>query len=235
MTETATWIDFWQGENAFDQSMSMNYAYFLDRVEQYITLTPTTSVLDVGSGPGHLADAWHHRVGRLTGLDIAKRYNDIVRARHADHPNVTVHDLPADDFLHFPMLDGHTFDVIIVMSVLQYYPNIEAVETLLTNLKSLAKPGTKILLCDLIVGEAMLKDVVSALGQSLRQGRLAKMLSLLFRLRFSAYYGVRQQNGFLVIPPNEWLALCKRLDLKAYFLPEPITLQHDRMTLLIDF
>ena len=230
----ATWTDFWQQKNAFDQSMSMNYAYFLDRVEQHVTLTPQTTVLDVGSGPGHLADAWHHRVGTLVCLDISKRYNDLVRARHAAHPNVVVHDLPADNFLDFSVLQNQTFDLVVVMSVLQYYPNIEAVETLLLTLKRHAKPGATILLCDLIVGEGMLRDVVSVLGRSLRQGRLWHMLTLLFRLRFSAYYGIRQQNGFLIIPAQDWLALCQRLGLRAHFLPHPITMQQDRLTLRID-
>jgi 2-polyprenyl-3-methyl-5-hydroxy-6-metoxy-1,4-benzoquinol methylase len=234
MTETATWAEFWQQKNAFDESMSMNYAYFLDRVEQHITLTPQTRVLDVGSGPGHLADAWHSRVGTLTCLDISTRYNAQVRTRHAAHPNVVVHDLPPDDSLNFSMLDGQTFDVIIVMSVLQYYPDVQAVETLLQNLKRLSKTGTRILLCDLIVGEGMLKDVVSVLGRSLRQGRLWQMLTLLFRLRFSSYYGIRQQNGFLIIPPADWLALCQKGGLSARFLPEAITMQQDRMTLLIE-
>lgn len=235
MAEKATWLDYWQQENAFDQTMSINYAYFLDRVEQHITLTSQTLVLDIGSGPGHLVDAWHNRVGRLVCLDISKRYNDLVRSRHAAHPNVVVYDLPADDFLNFDMIRGQTFDLVIVMSVLQYYPDMAAVEKLLTNLKELAKPGTKILLCDLIVSQGTAKDVLSVLKRSWQEKRLTSMLSLLFRLRFSAYYQVRQQNGFLIIPQREWLALCRRLNLNARFLPEPITLQHDRQTLLIEF
>ncbi|HEX9957249.1 MAG TPA: class I SAM-dependent methyltransferase [Fibrella sp.] len=235
MTEKATWLDYWQQENAFDQTMSINYAYFLDRVEQYVTLTKQTSVLDIGSGPGHLVDAWHDRVGQLVCLDVSKRYNDQVRSRYAHCSNVVVHDLPADDYLNFDMLSGQTFDLMIMMSVLQYYPNMAAVEKLLTNLKQLAKPGTSILLCDLIVSQGMLKDVVSVLERSWQQRRLLSMLSLLFRLRFSDYYQIRQKNGFLIIPQREWLALCRRLNLNARFLPEPITLQHDRQNLLIEF
>ena len=128
MIETATWLDYWQQENAFDETMSINYAYFLNRVEQHVTLTPQMAVLDIGSGPGHLADAWHNRVGRLVCLDVSERYNDQVRSRHAHHANVVVYDLPADDFLNFEMLGTQTFDLVIMMSVLQYYPNIAAVE-----------------------------------------------------------------------------------------------------------
>ena len=235
MTKTATWLDYWQQKNAFDETMSINYAYFLDRVEQHVTLTPQTTVLDIGSGPGHLADAWHNRVGRLVCLDVSERYNNQVRNRHANHANRVVYDLPADDFLNFDRLAGQTFDLVIMMSVLQYYPNIAAVERLLDNLKKLAKPGTKILLCDLIVSQGMLKDVVSVLERSWQEGRLLHMLSLLFRLRFSDYYPIQQQNGFLIIPQREWLELCKRLTINGRFLPEPITLQHDRQNLLIEF
>jgi 2-polyprenyl-3-methyl-5-hydroxy-6-metoxy-1,4-benzoquinol methylase len=235
MSETATWIDYWQEENAFDESMSMNYAYFLDRVEAHVSITPQTAVLDIGSGPGLLANAWWNRVGRLVGLDISKRYNDQVRTRHADHPSVTVYDLPADDFLNFSVLGEQRFDLVIVMSVLQYYPDITAVERLLTNVKRLVNPGAKVLLCDLIVDGGMTGDIVSVLMRSWRERRLLSMLSLLVRLRFSAYYGVRQQNGFLVIPKTEWQAICQRMGLKARFLPEPITLQHDRLNLLIEF
>lgn len=234
MIEKATWLDYWQQENAFDETMSINYAYFLNRVEQHVTLTPQMAVLDIGSGPGHLADAWHNRVGRLVCLDVSERYNGQVRSRHAHHSNVVVYDLPTDDFLNFEMLGKQTFDLVIVMSVLQYYPNIAAVEKLLANLKSLAKPGTKIFLCDLIVSRGMLKDVLSVLERSWQEGRLLRMLSLLFRLRFSDYYHIQQQNGFLVIPQREWLDLCTRLNVNGRFLPQPITLQHDRQNLVIE-
>ena len=235
MTEAATWLDYWQQENAFDQTMSINYAYFLNRVEQHVTLTEKKSVLDIGSGPGHLVDAWHDRVGQFVCLDVSKRYNDQVRYRYAHCSNVVVHDLPADDYLNFTMLQGQTFDLVVVMSVLQYYPDIAAVERLLNNLQRVAKPGTTILLCDLIVSQGVLNDVLSVLKRSWQAGRLLSMLSLLFRLRFSSYYETRQQNGFLVIPQREWLDLCKRLHLNARFLPEPVTLQHDRLNLLIKF
>ncbi|QJD79694.1 class I SAM-dependent methyltransferase [Spirosoma rhododendri] len=231
----STWLDFWQQENEFDNSMSANYAYFLDRVEQYAPLNKTLRVLDIGSGPANLEDAWHDRVGELHGLDISQRYNEIARAKHASHPNVFFHDIPADDYLNFDVVAGKQFDLIIVMSVVQYYRNAGEVEKLLANIKSLAAPGAKALVCDLIVEEGVLGDVLSILGRSLRQGKLLSMLNLLFRLRFSAYYKIRQDNGFLIVPKSEWLAMCKRLNLNARFVDEPITMQQERQNLLIQF
>lgn len=231
----ATWLDFWQQKNEFDESMSANYAYFLARIEQFITLSPTRTVLDIGSGPGNLEDAWHDRVAEIHGLDISERYNAMARAKHAHHPNVHFHALPADDYLNFSPVAGRRFDIIIVMSVVQYYRNAAEAESLLAAIKQVAAPGARALICDLIVEESVLKDVLSIMGRSLRQGQLLSMLKLLFRLRFSSYYNIRKANGFLVIPEPAWLAMCQRLGLNARFVSEPLTMQQERRNLLIQF
>ena len=235
MHMTSTWLDFWQEKNEFDESMSANYAYFLARVDQFIPLSKTKKVLDIGSGPGNLEDAWHNRVAEIHGLDISERYNAIARAKHAHHPNVYFHALSADDYLNFSPVAGQQFDIIIVMSVVQYYRNAAEVEDLLAAIKKVAAPGAKALICDLIVEESVLKDVVSIIGRSLRQGQLLSMLKLLFRLRFSAYYEIRKKNGFLVIPSETWLSMCQRLNLNARFVSEPLTMQQERRNLLIQF
>ena len=230
-----TWLDFWQKENEFDDSMSMNYAYFLARVEKYIPLSKTQKVLDIGSGPGNLEDAWYNRVAEIHGLDISTRYNEIARAKHAAHPGIHFHDLPADDYLNFGVIANQQFDVIIVMSVVQYYKSAADVETLLRQIKQVAAPGAKALICDLMVGGSVISDILSIVGRSLRQGQLLSMLTLLVRLRFSPYYTVRKENGFLVLSRQEWLDIAKRVGVKAHFVDEPLTLQQERVNLLIEF
>ncbi|GAB2600796.1 class I SAM-dependent methyltransferase [Spirosoma areae] len=231
----STWLDFWQKENEFDDSMSTNYAYFLARVEHYISLAKTQKVLDIGSGPGNLEDAWHDRVAEIHGLDISKRYNETARARHAAHPNVYFHDIPADDYLNFSPVANQQFNVIIVMSVVQYYRNASEVEGLIRAIKQVAAPGAKALICDLMVGGSVFKDILSILGRSLRQGQLLSMLTLLVRLRFSSYYTVRKENGFLILSERDWLDITKRVGVAAQFVTEPLTLQQERRNLLIQF
>ncbi len=231
----ATWLSFWQEKNEFDEAMCANYHYFLARVSKHISLCPSLKILDIGSGPGHLADAWHDKVAEIHGVDISKRYNELARAKHANRPGVRFYDLSTDDYLNFGVIAGQRFDAVIVMSVVQYYKNAAEAEQLLTNIKQVAAPGAKALICDLIVKDGVGGDLLSILGRSLRQGELLKMLGLLFRLRFSAYYTVRKNNGLLIIPQTEWLAMCNRLDLNARFVAEPLTMQQERMNLLIQF
>lgn len=231
----STWLDFWQKENEFDDSMSANYAYFLARVERYVPLSKKLKVLDIGSGPGNLEDAWHDRVAEMHGLDISQRYNELARAKHAHHPNIYFHDLSANDYLNFSAVANQRFDVIIVMSVVQYYRNADEAEGLLRAIKQVAAPGAKALICDLMVGGSVLKDIFSIVGRSLRQGQLLSMLKLLVRLRFSTYYTVRKENGFLILPQREWLDIARRVGVEARFVSEPLTLQQERQNLLIQF
>ncbi len=121
------------------------------------------------------------------------------------------------------------------MSVVQYYRDAAEVNDLLAAIKAVAAPGARALICDLIVEESVWKDVLSIMGRSLRQGQLPAMLKLLFRLRFSSYYEIRETNGFLIIPESAWLAMCRRLGLNARFVSEPLTMQQERRNLLIQF
>ncbi|MDB5246810.1 MAG: methyltransferase type 12 [Segetibacter sp.] len=227
------WSDFWRQKNEFDNSMGVNYNHFLERVKKYVVPHKESVVLDIGSGPGNLEDAWHDKVKEIHGVDISERYNAIGREKHKDHPNVFFHDLPANDYLNFSMLREKKFDLIIVMSVLQYYRNKEEVVRLLENIRLLTKPKAQILLCDLIVQHSMLKEVFQVFWEYFRAGKFFSALSLFFRLRFSTYYDYKKDNGFLMLSQEEWKKLLAQLHLKATFLDQPLTLQKSRKNILI--
>ena len=227
------WPDFWRQKNEFDNSMNVNYNYFLQRVEKYVTPDENSMVLDIGSGPGNLEDAWFEKVREIHGVDISERYNTLGREKHKDHPNVFFHDLDAGDYLNFSMLQGKKFDIIIVMSVLQYYHNKDEIVELLKNIRFLSAPGAKILLCDLIVQHSILTEVFQVFLAYMKAGKFFSALSLFFRLRFSSYYKVKKNNGFLMLTLNEWKSLLTQLNVNFVLLEEPLTLQKSRKNILI--
>lgn len=227
------WSDFWRHKNEFDDSMQINYQYFLQRLKKYVTPNQASVVLDIGSGPGNLEDAWFDKVKEIHGADISERYNAIAREKHKDHENVFFHDLSVTDYLNFSMLEGKKFSLIIVMSVLQYYNSKEEVVQLLRNIRQLAAPGAKIFLCDIIVQHSMMKELLQVLFEYFRAGKLFSALSLFFRLRFSSYYQFKKNNGFLMLSVEEWNEILGQLQLKAVFLSEPLTLQKSRKNIMI--
>jgi SAM-dependent methyltransferase len=229
------WVDFWKEKNAFDDSMGVNYGVFLEKVEKYIQPKSTDVVLDIGSGPGHLEDAWWAKVKEIHAVDISKRYNDIVRDKHRAHPNVFVYDLLERDYLNFSIVGDRTFDIIIVMSVLQYYKDKDEVKRLISSTQQLAKPGGKMIIADIMAPTPFVKEVVQVLGDALKKGKFFSYLYLFVKLRFSPYYQTRKQAGFLVLTADDWKEIISDLKLNARFTEEPLTLQKNRKNLLVKF
>ena len=228
------WTEFWRGKNEFDNSMDVNTSYFLNRVKRYIALTKETMMLDIGSGPGHLEDAYFDQVKEIHGMDISERYNAAGREKHRDHSNVFFHNLSATNYLDFSMLNGKKFDIIIVMSVLQYYKNKEEVVRLLKNIQSLAVPGAKVLLCDLIVQQSMFQEIIEIMFEYLKAGKFIYAISLFARLRFSKYYDVKKNNGFLILAEKDWKEILSQVNMKGSFIKEKLTLHKRRKNILIN-
>jgi 2-polyprenyl-3-methyl-5-hydroxy-6-metoxy-1,4-benzoquinol methylase len=230
-----TWLQFWNRKNPFDDAMIYNHQYFLSKIENYLSLHPQLTVLDIGSGPGHLEDAWHSRVKSIDAADISLRYNEAIRERHRDHSNIIVHDVPLTNYWDLSFLGEKRFDAVIVMSVLQYYKNIGEVEFLLQHIASHVNPGAKVFLCDLKVDHSFVRELFSIFKSSWKTKSFLKTIKLLWQLQFSSYRKVQADHGHLVINKKEWLALFRKLGLNATVLKEPMTLQSERMNVLIQF
>lgn len=227
------WVEFWQKENQFDDLMISNHSFFLSKIENIIHLSLNHRVLDIGSGPGHLSDAWHNRVSSIDGLDISKRYNEIARSKHADKPHIQFHDLDESDFFNFDRLNNRQFDLVVIMSVLQYYKSFEDVKKLFIALKKILAPDATILVCDVITSQTGFKEVFSVLFSALKSGKIWGTLKLFIGLLFSDYYKVRKQNGLLVVNEKIFVDFFTEIGRKAEVINEQVTLQKDRKSFLI--
>jgi 2-polyprenyl-3-methyl-5-hydroxy-6-metoxy-1,4-benzoquinol methylase len=227
------WVEFWQKENHFDNLMISNHSFFLSKIEKFIQISPNHRVLDIGSGPGYLSDAWHNRVSSIDGLDISKRYNEIARSKHADKPHIQFHDLDESDFLNFDRLKNRQFDLVVIMSVLQYYKNFEDVKKLFIALKKILSPSATVLVCDVITTQGGLKEVFSVLFSALQSGKIWGTLKLFIGLLFSDYYKVRKQSGLLVVNEKLFVGYCNEIGWKVEVINEPVTLQKERKSFLI--
>ncbi len=110
------------------------------------------------------------------------------------------------------------------MSVLQYYENKLEIIQLLKNLKQHTAPGATLFLCDLMVENSFLKEIKQVLSDGIKEGKFFSILSLFFKLRFSNYYKVKKETGFLILKQHEWLEIMNHLQLNGRFTDEPLTL-----------
>jgi SAM-dependent methyltransferase len=158
-------------------------------------------LLDLGCGPGFALETLAPRVGAAVGADVAPRLLDLARERLAGHANVTLVALDPAAPGDLAPLGATRFTLVVVHSVLQYLPDLEAVDALLRAVRGVVAPGARVLVSDVPRGGGRLADVVGLLRGAARQGRLREALARVVRLRRSSYAAARARLGLLV--PDE--------------------------------
>jgi ubiquinone/menaquinone biosynthesis C-methylase UbiE len=106
-----------------------------------LALQPGETVLDIGSGPGFLADEMAAEVGpdgAVHGVDPSESMLAIARRRETRVEYAT------GDALALPFADG-TFDAIVSTQVYEYVPDMPAA---LTEARRVLKPGGRLLILD---------------------------------------------------------------------------------------
>ncbi|MCH7959932.1 MAG: methyltransferase domain-containing protein [Candidatus Hydrogenedentes bacterium] len=116
-----------------------------NEVLRLLDLRTGEAVLDVGLGPGfvsYLAAAAVGPSGRIEGIDTSDVMLELARARCADKFWVTFQNA---DATALPFEDA-SFDAVIVTQVLEY---VEEIDTALSELHRVLKPGGRALLLDI--------------------------------------------------------------------------------------
>jgi SAM-dependent methyltransferase len=107
-------------------------------------------VLEVGCGAGRIARALAPDVESYLGLDISPAALDALRAGlRADGVRAGHVDLRLGDHEALARLPGSSFDCIVVNSVVQYLPNLSALQTLLDSCGRLLAPFGAVFLGDI--------------------------------------------------------------------------------------
>jgi amino acid adenylation domain-containing protein len=110
------------------------------------------ALLELGCGSGELVDELIGAAGRYTAVDVSAACVARVLDRHgAGHPELTGLVGPAHrvrELVGDPAGEG--FDVVLLASVAQFFPDVEYLHTVLDAAAGLLRPGGRIVLGDLI-------------------------------------------------------------------------------------
>ncbi len=128
------WFNSYTGDVFADDDMRE----FVGNVVTKVTplLGPEKKVLEVGCGSGMIMFALAPLVGHYCGTDISDRVLQRCQQR-VDHERIDNIELQCLTAHELNQLAAHSFDVIIVNSVLQYFPNHRYLREFLTKLLSL--------------------------------------------------------------------------------------------------
>ncbi len=231
----ADWIQYWDSQSVMDDdAWRKNTQLLLEGSGSFFAIAPDDTVLDIGSGPGFLADALRDRVRSIHCVDTSPRYVNEGRARLAGVGNVKFTQLGAD-YLDFSFLGQERFSKVICASVIQYYRNIAEVERLLANLRQIARPGALLLIADIPLGGNLLYDLAGLVRTAWRKQYLLKVLGFTLRSLWGNYARLRKRQGLLHVRKEEMQRMLDKLHLRAEWISTPLTLNDTRKHLLIRF
>lgn len=231
------WFSFWsKNPKLFGIVMQKNAVYFADKLLKRKVIQAGDRVLDIGCGPGFLAEQLEDKVKQYYGVDVSENCIQSCREKFSGKPHVQFMQIGSADnensLAHFEN-HGMQFDVIVILSVVQYFSDLHKVEMLLSHCKKILSPNGKIILSDVIQSDkGLLKDAFSVLVDSIRKNYFFSFLQFMYQARFSKYNELRIKHNLLNISQESIDAICSNINLYPELMPT-CTLQHSRVSYCI--
>lgn len=229
-----SWIEWWNTETVYKPiTWQKNMEIFIRATEPLLKYSAEDVILDIGCGPGYLADFLKDKVKELHCADTAERYLNICRDKFKEDKHVFFYKLDEKDYTNLSFFKAKKFSIIICLSVIQYYKNIDEVEKLIEEVHHITLSGAKFLIADIPITNSKTLDIYTVLNSSIKEKRLLEMINLLFQLRISDYYKVHSSLGLLVFSIQKLEKLISKHNLDAQLVKIKMTSSENRVHLLI--
>lgn len=212
MSAASAWGEFWNraetGVYVNQRNLEAHFACLTAGLAPH--MPASGAVLDYGCGDALAAGELAQRCDRLTLYDAAPAVRQRLKARYASHPRVRIAE--SDDADALP--DGG-FDVVTVVSVIQYVPP-DDLPALLRRWRALLKPGGCLILADVVPpGTPLLRDVASQLSFAAANGFLVPAVLGIVKLALSDYRKIRKTAGFSMYDAESMLELLSAAGFQA--------------------
>lgn len=234
MTASSGWRDFWDNQDAIDDAYwERHIDNFLVHAKDVLNLGSDDVVLDIGSGTGHFALAVAPLVREVHCVETSRRYAKECAQRLKGQANAHTHLAstgppgPYDGY-------GRKFTRVNCLSVIQYFDSPDDVEAMLHALKKAAAPGALLLIGDIRTKGSLAADLMGSLRGGMLAGMLYEKLRLMWRMLKTDYRSARKAN-LMSYTPEDLLAVVERQGLSATFVDRQLTMNANRMHLLVRF
>jgi ubiquinone/menaquinone biosynthesis C-methylase UbiE len=234
--KASDWMGWWKTEAITrDANWRKNMEIFLEATEPILLYGSQDTVLDIGCGPCHFASSLKDRVKEIHSVDISERYLNFCQSRFKNARNVFFHKLNENNYTDLSCIKHLKFSIIVCLSVIQYYNDIDDVKRLIEEARGIALPGARLLIADIPTSNGMFFDLLGMLATGFREKYFMEGIKFMYRARNSTYHQMRSSVGLLSISVTELNDLISQLNLNARILRSQMTINKHRKHLLIKF
>jgi 2-polyprenyl-3-methyl-5-hydroxy-6-metoxy-1,4-benzoquinol methylase len=218
----SSWENFWRQQNdSFYEIMKLSTSFFALQLEKSFDLKLRQKVFDYGCGPGFLLDHLSTKQVEVTGADINKLFLEQIRKKHPAHKFFQISTEPLHNKT---ILEKHLteekFDLIVLLSVVQYFDNHSTLERTIHNLCPFLKDEGTIIIADVVDPEtSSIKDAISLLLYCLKKGKSVAFFKFILYLIFSDYRKLSKNVQLLQVSNETMIQIaksnsmsCKRID-----------------------
>jgi len=232
------WVTFW-GKNKLttyrESIWRLNMKIFIESTSNLMGYNKNDRILDIGCGPGYLADNLHSVVQEIHCVDICDDFIKKGKDRLKKSNNVYFYKMEDKNYTDLSMVGNHKFNKIICLSVIQYYEKREHLKLLVHQVKRVAQKGAKFLIADIPQGQKRKSELFELVKLSTKNGYFLDLLKYLWMMRFSGYHQTKTKKDILIYKTNYLLNMVNQEALNANLLKEPYTVNKGRLHLLITF
>ncbi len=231
------WISYWDQDKFWAQSKiwALNASLFMRGVSSFMNFSKKDSVLDIGCGPGFVAELLAPTVGSYAGADTSEALLSKARERCSLFSNASFKLLPEK---YTELNTSQQFSVFLCVSVIQYYASISEVLDLVRSAQRISLPNGRMLLADIPqprnFSEKCL-DFIASLGRSVQKGYASEYLKVILRLPFSDYHKITKTKRVLEIPINQLAENVSAMGFKTTIIHPSVSICANRPSLLIQF
>jgi 2-polyprenyl-3-methyl-5-hydroxy-6-metoxy-1,4-benzoquinol methylase len=230
------WQKYWSKKpSLFVRIMEESTGYFAEQVIANHILLSNSKVLDIGCGPGFLIPHIEPFIKSYYGVDTAEPYIHHCQSLYVNKQHLYFEHLSGTQGLgSFSCLQHKKikFNLIVVLSVIQYLPNNESLMSMLKQATSLLEPGGSILLADVMhTNEININDLRFMTTYSIKKRFFWTFCTFLLRAKFSVYKQLRKSQKLLLVNEKQIIEMADLNGLMVKNIPG-LTLQQSRSNYL---
>lgn len=213
METSNQWSSFWKKPNhAFNDVMKVSTDFFYRELTRRFPLAPGVNILDYGCGPGLLVSSLAKSNVTITAADINEHFVEENKKKFPDVECIRISENPKETFeILSEKFRGKTFDLIVLLSIVQYFKSKQEVEDVVAFLSRYLKPEGKLIVADVLdENTSSARDAIGAFTQCIRRGRTLAFVKFIMYLVLSDYRRVSKDNSLLLLSGDFMTQMARR-------------------------